>query len=355
MLISRVATGAIARSPGQPYSETETDMKAAFINQTGPPDVIVYGDLPDPKPKRTQCLIKVGAVDVNPIDTYIRSGSVSARLTFPWILGRDLAGTVLAAGPGVKRFKPGDRVWATGQGADGRPGTFAELAVVDESWLHPIPAAVSEEEAVALSLVGVTAHLGLVHHARLKAGELLFVNGGSGGVGSSVVQIAKALGARVIATAGSDEKARICRELGADLALNYKTQDIDSALRDYAPQGVNVWWETLREPNFERTIPSLAMRGRIVVMAGRDARPPLPIGPFYVKDCSLHGFAMFNATARELRSAAEAINQWLSEGKLKARIDRVLPLSQAAEAHRLQEGSTIRQSGALAGKLVLKP
>jgi NADPH2:quinone reductase len=102
-------------------------------------------------------------------------------------------------------------------------------------------------------------------------------------------------------------------------------------------------------------VPLLALRGRMVVMAGRDARPVLPLGPFYVKDCSLHGFAMFNAGAREQRSAANAINRWLQEGKLKALIDRVLPLAQAAEAHRVQEDSTVRNSGALAGKIVLKP
>lgn len=330
-------------------------MKAAYITQTGTPDVITYGDLPDPKPGRRQCLIKVGAVDVNPIDTYIRSGSIPAKLTFPSILGRDLAGTVVEAGPGVKQFKPGDRVWATGQGTEGRPGTFAELAAVDERWLNLTPPGVSDEEVAAVSLVGITAYLGLVRDARVNALEVLFVNGGSGGVGSCVVQMAKILGARVITTAGSEEKARICRELGADLVIQYKTQDVDAAIRDFAPKGVNVWWETLREPNFERAVPLLAMRGRMILMAGREARPALPVGPFYVKDCSLHGFAMFNATSREMHSAANAINRWLTEGKLKARIDRVMSLAQAAEAHRLQEESTIRKTGALAGKIVLKP
>jgi len=330
-------------------------MKAAYINQTGPPDVIIYGELPTPKPGQRQCLIKVAAVDVNPIDIYIRSGAVPSKLTFPFVVGRDLAGTIVETGSGVKSFKPDDRVWATGQGADGRPGTFAEFAAVDERWLNPIPPNVSEEDIVAVSLTGVTAQLGLVRNSGLKAGETLFINGGSGGIGSCVVQMAKILGARVITTAGSDAKVELCRQLGADVALNYKTQDVDAAIKAFAPDGVNVWWETLREPNFERTIPLLAVRGRMVVMAGREARPVFPVGPFYVKDCSLHGFAMFNASAREQRSAANAINRWMSEGKLKARIDRVLPLSQAAEAHRLQEESTIGKSGALAGKIVLKP
>ena len=330
-------------------------MKAAFIQQTGGPEAIVYGDLPDPKPKRTECLIKVTAVDVNPIDVYIRSGRIPVPSAYPAILGRDLAGSVVAVGAAVKRFKPGDRVWASNQGTDGRAGTFAELAAVDERWLYAIPQTVSDEDIVALSLVGITAHLGLVRKAKLKGGEILFVNGGSGGVGSSVVQMAKILGARVVATAGSDDKVRICRELGADLALNYKTQEVDAAVREFAPKGINVWWETVREPNFERAIPLLALRGRVILMAGRDARPPLPIGPFYVKDCSLHGFAMFNATPSEQRASAEDINQWLVEKTLHSRIDRVLPLSQAAEAHRLQEESTVHGSGALAGKIVLKP
>jgi len=328
-------------------------MKAAFINQTGGPEVIQYGDLPDPTPRRKQCLIKVAAVDVNPIDVYVRSGMIAAKLGFPWIVGRDLAGTVIEAGAGVKRFKAGDRVWASNQGTDGRPGTFAELAAVDEQWLNPIPAGVSERDAAALSLVGITAHLGLVRDAGLKAGETLFVNGGSGGVGSTALQMGKILGARVITTAGTDEKVKLCRELGADHAINYKTQDVEAAIKEFAPKGVDVWWETVREPNFERTVALLAMYGRMVLMAGREARPTFPVGPFYVKDCSLHGFAMFNAKMRHQRAAARDINQWLSEGKLKPRIDRVLPLSQAAEAHRLQEESTIGKTGTLAGKIVL--
>ncbi len=330
-------------------------MKAAFINQTGPASVIVYDELPTPKPRRTQCLVKVSAVDVNPIDTYIRSGLIPAKLSFPFILGRDLAGTVAEVGASVKRFKAGDRVWASNQGTDGRPGTFAEYAAVDERWLNPIPAGVSDEDAVAVSLVGITAHLGLVRDARLRTGEILFVNGGSGGVGSCVVQIGKIIGAKVITTAGTDAKTQVCRDLGADLVINYKTEDVDAAIKGFAPKGVNVWWETLREPNFERTVSLLAMRGRMVVMAGRDARPVFPVGPFYVKDCSLFGFAMFNATLREQHAAANSINRWLAEGKLKARIDRVLPLSQAAEAHRLQEESTVQKTGVVTGKIVLKP
>jgi NADPH2:quinone reductase len=330
-------------------------MKAAFINQPGPAESIIFGDLPEPTPGPTECLIKVAAVDVNPIDVYVRSGAIPAQLPKPYILGRDLAGTVAAVGRDVKNFKIGDRVWATSEGSNGRQGTFAEFAVVEESWLYPIPGNVKPEDVVAISLVGITAHLGLVTHARLQTGEILFVNGGTGGVGSSVVQMAKLLGARVITTAGSAEKVATAKDFGADLALNYKTEDVAAAIKAFAPNGVNVWWETLREPNFERTIPLLARRGRMIVMAGRDAKPVFPVGPFYVKDCSLHGFAMFNATAEEQRDAAKQINRWMSEGKLKPQIDRVLPLSEAAQAHRLQEDSTVHKTSALCGKIVLKP
>jgi NADPH2:quinone reductase len=258
----------------------------------------------------------------------------------------------------VKKFKPGDRVWVTGQGSGNRQGTFSEFAVVEEPWLHPTPDSVSDEDIVALSLVAITAHLGLLREAKLRSGEVLFVNGGSRGVGSSVVQIAKRLGAKIITTAGSDEKVERCRQLGADLALNYKTKetkDIDRAIKEFAPKGVEVWWESSREPDFERTIPLLAMRGRMVVMAGRDARPPFPVGPFYTKDCSLHGFAMFNSSAEEQQAAALDISAWAAEGKLRAPIDRVLPLSKAAEAHRLQEESTIKKTISLSGKIVLNP
>ncbi|MEK7675689.1 MAG: NADPH:quinone reductase [Verrucomicrobiota bacterium] len=330
-------------------------MKAAFIRQTGPVENILYDDLPQPQLAGAQCLVKVSAVAVNPVDTYIRAGLVPMRLPLPFVVGCDLAGTVVEVGPQVTRFKPGDRVWGSNQGLLGRQGTFAEFAAVDECWLYPILAGVADEPAAAIALVGITAHLGLVRDAKLKQGETLFVNGGTGGVGSSVVQMAKALGARVITTAGSDEKVQACRQLGADLAVNYKAENVEAAVKTFAPNGVNVWWETLREPDFDRAIGLLAPRGRMILMAGREARPLFPVGPFYVKGCSLHGFVMFAATPEEQRASADDINHWMAEGKLKAKVDRVLPLSETAAAHRLQEENTIGKKGTLAGKIVLKP
>jgi len=330
-------------------------MKAAYINATGPPENIKYGELPDPRAQGSEVLVEVKAVAVNPVDTYIRAGTIEMPLPLPFVVGCDLAGVVTAVGPKAQRFKLGTRVWGSNQGLLGRQGTFSQLAVIDEGWLYPTPTGVDDETAAAAALVGITAHLGLVRDVQLRAGETLFVNGGTGGVGSMVVQMAKALGARVITTAGSDEKLDLCRRLGADLAINYKTEDVDRRVREFAPNGVNVWWETLREPNFDRTVSLLADRGRMVIMAGRDARPSFPVGPFYVKGCKLVGFVVFKATPDEQRQAAEDINRWLATGKVRPQIGRTMPLSETAAAHRLQEENTIGKAGTLVGKIVLRP
>ncbi len=330
-------------------------MLAAFIEETGPPEVIRYGRLPDPQAGPGQVLVRVKAVAVNPVDTYIRGGANFWELPFPFVIGCDLAGVVEAVGEGVSRFSVGDRVWATNQGLLGRQGTFAELAVVDECWLYELPDGVDFDTGAACALVGVTAHLGLFREAGLPAGERLFVQGGSGGVGSMVVQMAKAAGAEVMASAGSPAKAEICRELGADNVVNYRTESIAESVRQWAPEGVHVFWETQREPDFDLAVEVMAERGRMILMAGRDARPEFPVGPFYVKECSLHGFVMFKATPEEMRRCAEDMNRWFVEGKLRPRIDRVMPLSEAAEAHRLQEAATVEKTAELAGKIVLHP
>ncbi len=329
-------------------------MKAAYIEKTGPPKNIHFGDLPDPVPTDEQVLVRVAAVSVNPIDTYVRSGMVEMDLPTPYVIGCDLAGVVEAVGPKVKRLQVGDRVWGSNQGLLGRQGTFAELAAVDECWLYPTPEEVSDQQAAAAALVAITAHLGTFHNADLKMGESVFVHGGSGGVGSCVVQMAKAIGARVMTTAGSDEKVQICRQLGANKVINYKTGDVDDALRKFAPNGVDVWWETLREHDLKRAVGHLALRGRLILMAGRESSPPLPVGPFYVKDCKIFGFAMFNSPPLQQRKCAAEINRWLAKGKLRPRIDRVMPLAEAAAAHRLQETSTLKGASTLAGKIVLE-
>ncbi len=331
-------------------------MKAAYIEHTGSPAAIIVGELPKPKPNGSEVLVKVAACAVNPVDTYIRAGLLPVELPEKFIVGCDLAGTVEAVGPEATRFAPGDRVWGSNQGLLGRQGTFAEYAAVDECWLYPTPEEIDDKQAAAIALVGITAHLGLFREANLKTGEKLFVHGGSGGVGSCVVQMARAVGARVMTTAGSPEKVQVCRQLGAHAVVNYNRDAADAAIRRFAPEGIDVWFETLREQNLEKIIDLMALGGRIVIMAGRESRPRLPIGPFYVKDCKMLGFAMFNATPDQQRRCAAEINRWMARGRLRPLIDRVLPLEKAAEAHWLQEQSTLgRSSSTLTGKLVLVP
>jgi NADPH2:quinone reductase len=328
-------------------------MKAAYILETGTPDVIRVGELPRPEPAWGQVLVKVEAVAVNPIDTYIRSGVVAMQLPKPFVIGCDLAGVVESVGDGVSGFEPGMRVWCSNQGLLGRQGTFAEYAAVDADWLHALPDGVAARDAAAVALVAITAHLGLFRDAKLGSGETIAVIGGTGGVGSMVVQMAKLAGARVITTAGSDAKVEAARGLGADEVIGYHRESIGEGLQRCAPQGVDVFWETRREPDFDVAVAAMKERGRMILMAGRDARPPFPVGPFYVKECSLKGMVMFKATPLEVAESGRDINRWLAEGRLKANISHTLPLAEAAEAHRLQEAATLKGAGNLAGKIVL--
>jgi NADPH:quinone reductase len=328
-------------------------MKAAYLETPGPPEAIHYGDLPQPLPKSGEVLVRLKVAALNPIDCYIRAGSVPMALPRPFITGTDFAGVVEAVGPSATRFKPGDRVWGSNQGWLGRQGTCAEFACVGEEWLCPTPAEVPDRDAAAAALVGITAHLGLMR-VQLKPGETVFVNGGTGGVGSMVVQMAKAMGARVITTVGSTEKVLVCKGWGADLVLNYKTDNIDGQVREFVKdRGIDVWYETQREPDFLRTVPLLAKRGRMIIMAGRQAQPVFPCGQFYTKDCTLFGFAMFNATPAEQCRCADDINCLLAEKKLHVLIGRAFRLSETAAAHRFLKDNTLHKAGTLMGKVVV--
>ncbi len=330
-------------------------MKAAYFTEIGAPANIRWGDLPAPALRDGELLVRVGAVSVNPIDTYIRGGLIPMSLLNPFIVGCDFAGTVEAMGAGAARFKPGDRVWGSNQGLLGRQGTFAEFIAVKEAFAYPVPDGVSDEEAASIALVGITAHLGLCQRARLASGETVFVSGGAGGVGSMVVQMAKAKGARVIASAGSEARAQICRQLGADIAINRCREDVLAAIREHTESGVDVYWETSRQPDFEKSVAVLRKNGRIIVMAGREARPVFPVGSFYVKSCSLLGFVMFDAPPEVQQQCARDICRWLASGKLKANIGQCFPLAETAAAHQLQEENTLRAAGSLHGKIVLLP
>jgi NADPH2:quinone reductase len=324
-------------------------MRAAYIEKVGPPENIRFGELPTPAVGPSDVLVKTTAVCVDPVDTLIRSGQLPEELPFPFILGRDMVGVVEAIGPAVTRFSRGDQVWCNNQGHHGRQGTFAEYLSVQENQLYPLPQGVDDKEVVAFVHSGLTACLGL-EEARLQPGESIFINGGAGNVGSAVLQLARARGARIIATAGDTAGLDWCRGVGADCAVNYKTDDVDRAVAEFDPEGVNVYWDVSGKPDFDQAVRRAAPRGRIIVMCGYGARPPFPVGPFYVKRCSMHGFAITYASDTELQTSADEINRWLAQGKLKVRIDRALPLSEAATAHRLMEDHT-----PLAGKIVLVP
>lgn len=331
-------------------------MKAAFLTATGDPSVIQYGELPTPEPGPKQVRVRVAAASVNPIDTYIRAGMVKMALPMPFVPGSDFAGTIDAVGSGVSRFKVGDRVWGSNQGLNGRQGTFAEYACVDEEWAYVLPDGVSEKVAAAVALVGITAHLGLFHRAQVKSGETVFVNGGTGGVGAMVVQMAKAVGATVITTAGTPEKAEIARNLGADHAICYKKEDVAAAVKAATGgRGVDVWYETLPPDDFDRTFDLMAPWGRVVVMAGRAAKPTFPNGAFYPKGLVLLGFAMFTYPAAAQQECGTAIADWLASGKLKPLIGREFPLSEAAAAHQLQHDNTVGKQGTLTGKILVIP
>ena len=194
----------------------------------------------------------------------------------------------------------------------------------------------------------------VVDEAKLDAGETILVNGGSGAVGSTVIQMAKALGAQVIATTSGAEKAAYCRSLGADHVLDHDVDNVADRVHLLLPGGVHVWWETSRTPNLDTAVACLGRRGRLVVMAGRTERPELPLGPFYLKCCRMYGFVMFHAAPESQRRAAERINRWMASGAMTAKIDRVGALEETPELHRLQEQNTIETAGVVRGKLVVK-
>lgn len=324
-------------------------MQAAFIERFGSPEVIRFGELPLPRVGPSDVLVRVAAVAVNGIDTYIRSGAYPVEAAMPFIIGRDLVGTVVETGPHVSRFRLGDRVWANNQGYDGRQGSFSAYCAVAQDLLYPLPAGADPLQTAAVLHSALTAVLGLQFKACVQAGETVFINGGSGNVGSAALGLAKALGARVAVTAGQAEKAEWCRSLGADLVIDYRTRDVLEALREFAPKGVDIYFDTTRHFDGSLAVESLARRGRILVIAGLNAQTLLPVGRFYQRNATMFGFTITDASTEELASYAVEINRWLAEGVLPARIASHLPLSQAAEAHRMFE------AGGLFGKIVLTP
>lgn len=332
-------------------SEIPADMNAAFVRQLGGVDEIEVGRLPVPTCGADDVLIRVEALAVNHVDTFVRSGAYRTDLPMPFILGRDLVGQVVATGERVADLIPGESVWCNSLGYDGRQGAFADYAVAPAGRVYRLPANQDPVIAVSLLHTAATAFLGLFREGALAAGNTVFVGGAAGGVGSATVQLAAAAGARVIASASPDDFDWV-KTCGAQTVFDYHASDLFERLAQAAPQGIDLYWDNSGHHDPERVLPLLARGGRIIIAAGLSARVPMPMGALYTRDASLRGFAISNASSADLASAAALINRRLAAGELTSRIGRRLPLSQAAEAHRLQQASGAEK---VRGRIVVIP
>ncbi|MET8804095.1 NADPH:quinone reductase [Streptomyces sp. NPDC004546] len=313
-------------------------MRAAYIEELGSADVIRYGEIPAPRPGPTDVLVDVLATTVNPVDTFVRSGLFPTQVDFPFVVGRDLVGTVAETGPGVTGFRAGDRVWCNSLGHGGRQGAAAEQAVVAADRLYHLPAGVDPYAAVAAFHPAATAYLALFVHGRLRVGETVLVGGAAGNVGSALVTMAVRAGARVLATAGARD-ARYCAELGAAEVFDYRDPELTEKIRGVAPSGLDLHLDTAGVNDLRTTVDLLARRGRVVLLAGARTRPVLPAGALYMNDRSIVGFVISHATPDELAEAATYINDLLARGALRPRSIEVFPLGAAAEVHaRMDKG-----------------
>lgn len=322
-------------------------MKAIRIHQFGGPEVLRYEDVPTPEPGPGQARVRVAAIGLNYIDTYHRAGLYPAPL--PFTPGMEAAGVVDAVGPDVTAVKPGDRVaYAMVLGA------YAEYAVVPADKLVVLPDAVTFEQAAAAMLQGMTAHYLALSTFPLKPGDTALVHAAAGGVGLLLVQVAKRAGATVIGTVGNEAKAALARQAGADAVILYDQVDwVQEVRRLTGGRGVDVVYDGVGAATFEGSLDCLRPRG-LLCLFGQASGPVPPVnlqilntkGSLYVTRPSLGHYLLDRS---ELTWRAGDVLSWVAAGELALRIDRVLPLSQAAEAHRLLQG---RQT---AGKVLLTP
>lgn len=324
-------------------------MRAAWIDELGPAQNICCGELPVPIPGPTDVLIRVAASAVDPVDTFVRSGQYRTPMTFPFVVGRDVVGTVAGVGADALGFADGDRVWCNSLGHHGRQGAAAQYAVVPADRLYRLPDGVDPLAAAAVVHPAATAYLALMIHAGLRAGETVFIAGGAGHVGGAATVLAVRAGARVIASASAGGLDR-CRALGAAVALDYHDPQLAQHVADAAPEGLDVHLDTSGHNDLGMAVDLLAHRGRIVVMAGLGARPVLPVGGLYGRDGRVVGFAISNAHVDELAAAAHRVNQLLADGSLLPRRVESLPLDAAADAHRRLEAGEAQDV-----RLVLRP
>ena len=322
-------------------------MKAIRVQHTGGPEVMELADLPIPQPKPSEALVKVSAAGVNSIDVQFRDGRL--RTPIPFIPGQEGAGVVTAVGPQTKTVKIGDRVaWS------GTLGSYAEYVAAPEEHLVPVPMSVTDEQAAALMMHGLTAHY-LVNDAhKLKAGETALIHAAAGGVGLLLVEFAHAIGARVIGTVSSDDKADLAREAGADEVIVFTRQDFETEVKKLTGgKGVDVVYDGVGKATFEKNLNVMRLRG-MLVLYGMSSGPVPPVDPAKLSEKgSLYmartTLAHFTATREELIARTSSLFSLIAEGKLKVRIAKKYPLAEAVQAHRDLESRTT------AGKVLLIP
>ena len=322
-------------------------MKAIQVQQTGGPEAMELVELPVPQPKANEAVVKVAASGVNFIDVYHREGRYKVPL--PFVLGQEGAGVVTAVGADVKRVKSGDRVAWTGL-----MGGYAEYAAIPADRLVTVPAGVSDRQAAAVMLQGMTAHY-LAHDTyRLKRGETALIHAAAGGVGLLLVQIAHHIGARVLATVSTEEKAKLAREAGADEIIFYTQADFEAETKRLTEgKGVDVVYDSVGKTTFDKSLNILRPRGMMVLFGGSSgAVPPFdPItltakGSLFLTRPSLGNYI---ASREELMERSSAVFGMIAAGKLKLRIEHTYPLAEAARAHGELEGRKTT------GKLLLIP
>jgi len=320
-------------------------MRAIRVSDFGGPGVLKLEEVRDPKPDSGQVLVRVKAAGVNPVDTYIRSGAYARKPNLPYTPGTDAAGVVEAVGPNVKRFKIGDRVYTSGTIA----GACADLALCEESRVHPLPSKISFAQGAALGAPYGTAYRALFQRGDAKPGEAVLVHGASGGVGIACVQFARALGMTVIGTAGSEKGRALVAAQGAHHVVDHRMVDHEKQIMSIiGGAGVDLITEMLANVNLAKDLGMLAQGGRVVVIGNRGTIEIHPRDAM-VRESSIRGLILWAATDSELVEIHAAIVAGLENGTLRPVIGHELPLADAPRAHQL-----VMEPGAY-GKIVLLP